>query len=60
MLTSQNTIEEFIKDYRRSRVIAIASVRATLNRALEFEEKFTKAFYEFTKDEVLKIQILKC
>lgn len=55
MLTSQNTVEEFIKDYRRSRVIAIASVRATLNRALEFEEKFTKAFYEFTKDEVLKM-----
>lgn len=55
MLTSQNTIEEFIKDYRRSRVIAIASVRATLNRALEFEEKFTKAFYEFTKDEVVEM-----
>lgn len=53
MLTSQNTVEEFIKEYQKSRVIAIASVRATLNRAIEFEKKFSKAFYEFTEDEVI-------
>lgn len=53
MLTSQNTVEEFIKEYQKSRVIAIASVRATLNRAIEFEKKFSKVFYEFTEDEVI-------
>lgn len=55
MLTKASQIEEFIKDYQRSRVIAIASVRATMNRALEFEKKFNKAFYEFTKDEVIEM-----
>lgn len=53
MLTKTNQIEEFIRDYQRSRVIAIASVRAALNRALEFEKKFNKCFYEFTEDEVV-------
>ena len=48
-------MEEFIKDYQRSRVVAIASVRATLNRALEFEKKFDKAFYEFTEDEIIEM-----
>ena len=55
MLTKTNQIEEFIKDYQRSRVVAVASVRATLNRALEFENKFQKAFYEFSKDEVVEM-----
>lgn len=53
MLTKTSQAEEFIKDYQRSRVVAIASVRATINRALEFEKKFNKAFYEFTEDEVI-------
>ena len=52
MLTKTSQIEEFIKDYKRSRVIAIASVRAALNRALEYEKKFNKVFYEFTEDEI--------
>lgn len=55
MLTKTSQIEEFIKDYQRSRVVAIASVRATLNRALEFEKKFNKAFYAFTEDEVIEM-----
>ena len=55
MLTKTNIVEEFIKDYQRSRVVAIASVRATMNRALEFEKKFNKAFYEFTEDEVIEM-----
>ena len=55
MLTKASQVEEFIKDYQRSRVIAIASVRATLNRALEFEKKFNKVFYEFTEDEVIEM-----
>ena len=36
----------------RSRVVAEASTRATLNRALEYEQKFQKPFYEFTEDEI--------
>lgn len=53
MLTKTSQAEEFIKDYQRSRVVAIASVRAIMNRALEFEKKFNKVFYEFTEDEVI-------
>ena len=55
MLTKTIQVEEFIKDYQRSRVVAIASVRATMNRALEFERKFNKVFYEFTEDEVIEM-----
>lgn len=55
MLTKSSQIEDFIKDYQRSRVIAIASVRAALNRALEYEKKFEKPFYEFTTDEVVEM-----
>lgn len=55
MLTKTSQVEEFINDYQRSRVVAIASVRATLNRALSFEKKFNKAFYRFTEDEVIEM-----
>lgn len=48
-------IEDFIQEYQRSRVVTVASVRAALNRALEFEQKFQRAFYEFSKDEVLEM-----
>ena len=51
MLTNLR-VEEFLKEYKRSRVIAEASTRATLNRALEYEQKFQKPFYEFTHDEI--------
>lgn len=55
MLTKTNQVEAFIGDYQRSRVVAVASVRATMNRALEFEKKFNKAFYEFTQDEIINM-----
>ena len=55
MLTETNQIEEFIKEYQRSRVITIASVRAALKRALDFENKFQKAFHEFSEDEVVEM-----
>ena len=55
MLTKIKQVEEFIEDYQRSRVVTIASVRAVLNRALEFEKKFHKAFYEFSEDEVAEM-----
>lgn len=55
MLTTESQMELFLTEYKRSRVIAEASVRAILNRALEFEHKFQKAFYEFTIDEILEM-----
>ena len=48
-------MELFLSEYKRSRVIVEASVRAILNRALEFEKKFQKPFYEFTIDEILEM-----
>jgi hypothetical protein len=55
MLTTESQMELFLTEYKRSRVIAEASVRAILNRALEFEHKFQRAFYEFTIDEILEM-----
>lgn len=52
VLTESKKIEEFLKDYKRSRVIIEGSVRASINRALEHEKKFNKAFYQFTSEEV--------
>ena len=40
MFTREQEIEEFLDEYSRSRVVIISTVRATLNRALEFEQKF--------------------
>lgn len=55
MLTTEREIEDFLSEYTRSRVIIEATVRASLNRALEFERKFQKPFYEFTIDEILEM-----
>ena len=53
MLTKDSQMELFLNDYRRSRVIVETSVRAVLNRAMEFEQRLQRPFYEFTTDEVL-------
>lgn len=55
MYTTEREVEEFLSEYGRSRVIIEATVRASLNRALEFEQKFQKPFYEFTVDEILEM-----
>ena len=55
MFTTEKQVESFLNEYKRSRVIIEATVRASLNRALEFEQKFQKPFYEFTIDEVLEM-----
>ena len=55
VLTQTGQIEEFIEYYQRSRVITVASVRAILYRALEYERKFNKSFDQFTQDEVLQM-----
>ena len=55
LLTEMRQIEEFLDEYRRSRVIIESTVRATLNRTLEFEDKLQKPFYEFSEDEILNI-----
>ena len=55
MLTTEREVESFLSEYSKSRVIVEATVRASLNRALEFEKKFQKPFYHFTIDEILEM-----
>ena len=55
MYTGELELEKFLQEYRRSRVIIETTTRATLNRAVGFEHKFNKPFYQFTTDEALKM-----
>ena len=55
MYTGEREIEKFLKEYGRSRVIIETTTRATLNRAVGFEHKFGKPFYQFTTDEALEM-----
>lgn len=55
MYTNEQEIEDFLVEYRRSRVIIETTTRATLNRAVEFEYKFNKPFYYFTTEEALEM-----
>ena len=52
MLTTEKEMESFLNEYKRSKVIIETTIRALLNRALEFEKKFQKPFYTFTIDEI--------
>ena len=54
MLT-ESRIEEFISEYKRSKIIAETSVRAILKRAAGWEKSYGKAFYEFNKEEALEM-----
>ena len=53
MYTTEKDIESFVKEYLSSKITIESSLRAILNRAVEYERKFKKFFYEFTKEEVL-------
>ena len=53
MYTNEQEIEDFLAEYGRSRVIIETTTRATLNRAVEFEYKFNRPFYQFTIEEAL-------
>lgn len=55
MYTGELELEKFLQEYRRSRVIIETTTRATLNRAVGFEHKFNKPFYQFTTDETLEM-----
>lgn len=55
MFTKESQIEGFVSEYKRSRVVAETSVRAILKRAVEWESKHNKAFYEFDKEEALEM-----
>ena len=55
VLTTEREVESFLEEYKRSRVIIEGTVRASLNRALEFEKKFQKPFYEFSTDEIMEM-----
>ena len=55
MYTGELELEKFLQEYGRSRVIIETTTRATLNRAVGFEHKFNKPFYQFTTDEALEM-----
>jgi hypothetical protein len=55
MYTTELEVETFLNEYKRSRVIVEPTVRATLNRALEFEHKFNKPFYKFKTEEITEM-----
>ena len=55
MYTSEVEIEDFLQEYGRSKIIIETTTRATLNRAVEFEYKFNKPFYQFTPEEALEM-----
>lgn len=55
MYTNEQEIEDFLQEYGRSRVIIETTTRATLNRAVEFEHKFNRPFYQFTTEEALEM-----
>lgn len=55
MYTTELEVERFLNEYKRSRVVVETTVRATLKRAVEFEHKFQKPFYEFTIEEIMEM-----
>lgn len=55
MYTTEVQIEDFINEYRRSRIIAETTVRAVLKRALAYEDVYKKHFYDFTESEILSM-----
>ena len=55
MFTKELEVERFLDEYKHSRVIIETTIRAILNRALEFERKFKKPFYEFTIEEIMEM-----
>lgn len=55
MYTSEKEVEDFLTEYKRSKVIIETTTRAALNRAIEFEERFEKPFYQFSTEEALKM-----
>lgn len=55
MYTTEVQIEDFINEYRRSRIIAETTVRAVLKRALAYEDVHKKHFYDFTESEILSM-----
>lgn len=55
MHTREVDVNQFIKEYMRSRVVSFTSVQATLKRALQFESVFEKQFIYFTEKEILQM-----
>ena len=53
MYTNEKEVDNFLQEYGRSKVIIESTVRAILNRAIEFEYKFNKPFHLFTIEEAL-------
>lgn len=55
MYTTELQIEDFITEYRRSRIVAETTVRAVLKRAVEYESVYKKHFFDFSEKEILSM-----
>lgn len=55
MYTTESQVEEFLKEYFRSRVVSTTMVRAVMKRALDNEAVFKKPFYDFTKENIMRM-----
>ena len=55
MYTTEREVEDFLQEYVRSRIIITTSARSVLKRAIDFEDKFDKPFYNFTTEEALEM-----
>ena len=55
MHTSETQIQQFVKEYLRSKIVSPTSVHATLKKAIAAEEIFKKPFSSFSTEEILQM-----
>lgn len=55
LYTSMQEVEDFLAEHKKIKQTVETTSRATLNALLRFEQRKNKAFYNFTKDEVLEM-----
>lgn len=55
IFTNKEVIEEFIKTYRNQKITIESSVIAAISTANQYEIHLNKYFYQFTKEEILKM-----
>ena len=55
MITTENEAELFLDEYKQNKTIVEATIRAFLNRSLQFEKVYEKPLYEFSIEEILEM-----
>ena len=53
--TTQQDVEKFLSEIQKSKTIIETTSRASLNLAIDFEQKYNKYFYDFSKQEILNM-----